>query len=306
MSDNADLHSKLLVFLLTEWGRKDNRQLIGVDLLFSPGQGFKDEEIRKWDRADDAEFFAEHGNVEKLVVQIIEIADDEANAKQAGRHRFVVRTRQFMGGRATMSFALSPSYRGSDDIALTPSSGGGGGGGGANGGANQHVLANHASQLMRINAEMFQGTIRVLGQQNGNLHEQVANLTVENAALRRELEEARSNKMDREFQIAMAAEKNARTNAGFQKILNLGSVLVAKIGAGTPGALSEGSSSPLASLLTAFYESLSSEQIGVVMKTLGMEQKMMFMEIINIVKPPTQPPAQPSGQENAQTPAAGT
>jgi hypothetical protein len=52
VSDNAELHGKILGFLMAEWARKDNRQLTGVDLLYAPGNGFKDEEIRKWIRAD--------------------------------------------------------------------------------------------------------------------------------------------------------------------------------------------------------------------------------------------------------------
>jgi hypothetical protein len=297
MSDNAELHGKILGFLMAEWARKDNRQLIGVDLLYSPGQGFKDEEIRKWIRADEPELFAEFVNVEKLVAQIIEIAEGEVDAKSPGKHRFIVRTHQHMGGRATMSFALSPSYRGSDDLAIM--SGGGGGGGG--GGRDQQVIASHAGQLMRINAQMFEGTIRVLGQQNMNLHDQVSTLTAENAMLRRELEEARSNKMDREFQIAMAAEKNARTNAGFQKLLQIGSVVAARIGSGAEQ-LAEGAPTPLAGLLGDFYQSLRQDQLGVLMQTLDMGQKIMFMEIVNLVKPPDQPPQQGGGPPGARPP----
>jgi hypothetical protein len=284
MSDNAELHGKILGFLMAEWARKDNRQLIGVDLLYSAGQGFRDEEIRKWVRADEPELFAEFVNVEKLVAQILEIAEGEVDAKAAGKHRFIVRTHQHMGGRATMSFALSPSYRGSDDLSIMA----GGGGGGGVGSRDQQVMANHAGQLMRINAQMFEGTIRVLGQQNMNLHDQVSTLTAENAMLRRELEEARSNKMDREFQIAMATEKNMRTNAGFQKILQIGSVIAAKIGSGAD-ALNAGGPSPLAQLIGEFYQSLRNDQLGVFMQTLDMGQKIMFMEIVNLVKPPDEP-----------------
>lgn len=295
MSDNAELHGKILGFLMAEWARKDNRQLTGVDLLYAPGNGFKDEEIRKWIRTDEPELFAEFGNIEKLVALILEIAEGEADAKPPGKHRFIVRTHQHMGGRATMSFPLSPSYRGSEDSALVPSGGGAGS-------RDQQVIASHAGQLMRINAQMFEGTIRVLGQQNMNLHEQVSTLTVENAMLRRELEEARSNKMDREFQIAMAAEKNARTNAGFQKLLQIGSVVAAKIGSGAE-ALSDGAS-PLATLIGDFYQSLRQDQLGVLMQTLDMGQKIIFMEIVNMVKPPEPPPSQGGGQPGARPPGA--
>ena len=147
---------------------------------------------------------------------------------------------------------------------------------------------------MRINTQMFDGTIRVLGQQNLSLHEQVIALTTENAILRKELEDARSNKMDREFQIAMAAEKNARTNAGFQKLLQLGTVVAAKIGTNNDAA-QLGEATPLAMLLGEFYQSLRQDQLGVLMQTLDMAQKIMFMEVVNLVRPPDKGDGRPQG-----------
>lgn len=282
MSDNAELHGKILSFLAGEFARKEGRQCVGVDLLYAPGGGFKEEEVRKWVRADEPELFDNFVNVEKLVSQVIEIAEGEVDAKPAGKHRFVVRTHQHLGGRATQSFALYPTYTGGDDSSIMT----GGGGGGGGGGTRPDVIANHASQLMRINAQMFEGTIRVLGQQNMSLHGQVSTLTAENATLRAELEEARSNKMDREFQIAMAAEKNQRTNAGFQKLLQIGTVVAAKIGGGDEGGGGGGASSPLAMLILEFYKSLRSDQIGTLMGALDMAQKIMFMEVVNMVTPP--------------------
>jgi hypothetical protein len=304
MSDHAELHGKILGFLMGEWARKDNRQLVSVDLLYAPGGGYRDEEIRKWVRADEPELFAEFVNIEKLVAQIIEIATGEADSKAAGKHRFVVRCSQHGGSRPTQSFALSPTYTG-DDVAIVPSGGGGGGGGG--GSRDQQVIASHAGQLMRINAQMFEGTIRVLGQQTMALHEQVAQLTADNTSLRRELEEARSDRMDREFQIAMATEKNMRTNQGFQKLLQIGTVVAAKIGGGDDNN-KQTSTSPLGMLLTEFYQSLRPEQMGGLMQLLDMAQKMMFMEIVNLLRPPEQgganggPPGPAPGPHNGAAP----
>lgn len=299
---DAELHSKILGFLMAEWARKENRQLVAVDLLFAPGNGFRDEEIRKWVRADEPDYFAEFANVENLVTQIIEIAEGEADAKSAGKHRFVVRTHQHLGGKASTSFVLSPSYNGSEDTALSIAGAGGGGRGGDV--AVSQILAGNNAQLMRTNTQMFDGTIRVLGHQVQNLHEQVITLTTENASLRKELEEARSNKMDREFQIAMAAEKNARTNAGFQKVLQLGSVVVAKFAAGNDGAAQLGEAAPLPMLLAEFYQSLRQEQMTVLMQTLDMGQKIMFMEIVNLAKPkePQQGPPSPGGVNGGPRP----
>ena len=302
MGDNAELHAKILQFLMAEWARKDNRQLVSVELIYAPGGGFREEPIRKWVRADEPDFFAEFVNIEKLVIQIIEIAEGEVDAKPAGKHRFVVRTHQHLGERASMSFPLAPSYTGGDETSLVPNGGGGGSRGGGGEIAAAQILASNNGQLMRINTQMFDGTIRVLGQQNMSMHEQLMTLTTENATLRRELEEARSNKMDREFQIAMAAEKNQRTNAGFQKLLQLGTVVVAKFGAdkagGGGGQLGEGS--PLPMLLAEFYQSLKQEQLGVLMQTLDMAQKIMFMEIVNMVRPPDKGPQQGPPPNGAQ------
>jgi predicted amino acid-binding ACT domain protein len=310
MADNAELHGRVLGFLMGEWSRKDNRQLVGVDLLYSPGQGFRDEEIRKWERADEPDFFAEFVNIEKLVNSIVEIAEGEADAKVPGKHRFVVRTRQHGGTKPTMSFALNPGYRGAgDDTALVSS---GGGGGGQRGDiAVAQVLAQNNSQLMRTNQQMFDGTIRVLGQQNMNLHEQLSALTSENATLRKELEEARSNKMDRDFQIAMAREKNERHNAGFQKVMQLASVAVAKIGGAE--ATQGGEQGPLAMLISELYRSLRPDQQNTIMGALDMAQKLMFMEIVKLSDPQQQqqqggggPGPQPPGSPYGAPPNYGT
>jgi hypothetical protein len=285
MSDHAELQSKILTFLMAEWARKDNRQLVAVDLIFAPGGGFRDEEVRSWVRADEPELFAEFVNLERLVSQIIEIAVGEADAKPAGKHRFIVRCKQHGGTRPTQSFALSPSYTGGDDMAIVPSGGGGS--------RDSQVISGHASQLMRINAQMFEGTIRVLGQQNSAMHQQVTQLTAENATLRRELEEARSDKEAREFQIAMQMEKNARTRAGFDKLLQIGTVVAAKIGVGVGGGgdgdnNQQTAGTPLGMLIGSFYTSLRPDQVNVLMQLLDMSQKMMFMEIVNLVRPPEQ------------------
>ena len=54
-------------------------------------------------------------------------------------------------------------------------------------GAAPQILASNNEQLMRINSQMFDGTIRVLGEQNKNLHEQMLALAAENTRLAAEL-----------------------------------------------------------------------------------------------------------------------
>ncbi len=279
MSDAA-LHAKVLGFLAGEFARKEGRQCTAVELVHSPGNGFKDDTIRKWVRADDPDLFDNFVNVENFVKQILEIAEGEADAKSPGKHRFVVRTHQHLGERATCSFALQPAYNGSgDETALVV-------GGGGRAPDSSGVLASHAGQLMRINAQMFDGAMRHFGQQNMIIHQEIAELRLENAKLRRERDEALSNKEDREFQYGLAAEKNARINAGFQKLLQIGTVMASKVADGLGGGEGGGGNSGLSMMIAEFGKSLRQEQIDVLMQTLDMTQKMMFVEIMNSVMAP--------------------
>lgn len=108
-----DLGRKILNFLVGELARKKSRQCSHVDLFYAPGGGYRDELIRTWTREDDSESF-ENLNVARLTSTILEVAEGEADAKAAGRHRFVVLTHQSMGGRQSMSFALSPKHVGNE------------------------------------------------------------------------------------------------------------------------------------------------------------------------------------------------
>lgn len=285
MSDNAELHAKLLGFLGTEFGKKEGRQCIGVDLLYSPGGHYRDDEIRSWDRADKTELFENFANLETLVVEIIEVAEGETDNKppQQGGHRFVVRTRQHHNGRASLSFTLKPHFHGGDEVALAP----GGMGPKGDAVAAAQILAGNNGQLMRINAQMFDSALRPLAQQNTQLLTELIALRQENSELQKKVAEASSSQLEREFQIAMAADKNARTNEGFKKLLQMGTVVMAKIGGGDQP--QGGPASPLAMLIKEFYDSLRPDQIGTVMGVLDMPQKMMFMEIVNMVAPQEKP-----------------
>lgn len=298
MPDNAELHQKMVAFLMGEWNRKEERQLVGVDLFYSPGQGYKDEEIRKWERADEPEFFAEYVNIEKLAGLIIEIAEGDVDTRLPRKHRYFVRTRQHMGSKPTMPFALYPAFHGhSDETAIvTDGSGGGGGGGGGKEIAVAQILAQNNGQLMRTNQQMFDGTIRVLGHQNQNMHEQIIALREENAKLRMDLEKAESNKEDRQFQMAMAAEKNIRNNQLAQKAMQLSTVVFSKWAANGSESQQLGEGNPVSMLVNELKGSLRPDQTQAVMQILDMPQKILFMEIIKLASPPEQGPSQGGGQ----------
>ena len=56
------------------------------------------------------------------------------------------------------------------------------------------VLVDHIGQMMRINGQMFDGTIRVLSQQNEQLRSDVKQLSAEIGHLHGELEQAKAQK----------------------------------------------------------------------------------------------------------------
>ena len=76
-------------------------------------------------------------------------------------------------------------------------------------------------QMTRINSQMFDGTHRALNALNTELAQENKTLRSENAALRKELEEATSGKLEREFQIAMFAEANARADRLTETVFRL-------------------------------------------------------------------------------------
>ena len=112
-----DLRLKILRFLVQEWSRKDSRQLVSVDLMHAPGGGYRDEEIRCWERADEPALFTEVVDLERLTGQIIEVAENEVDAKPMGKYRFVVRTQQYGGSKMKLSFVMSPKDFGADEPA---------------------------------------------------------------------------------------------------------------------------------------------------------------------------------------------
>jgi len=152
----AEVHAKILAFLVGEFAHKEGRQCIGVDLLYVHGNGVRDVALRKWTRADQSELF-EGTNVEQLVGQIIRIAEDEVEA--LGARRFVVRTWQYMGDRASCLFTLASSYNGSDAM----------------------VVQSTSTSLAEL-----------VALQNSALLAELIETRVENRSLRRSLDEARA------------------------------------------------------------------------------------------------------------------
>ncbi len=273
---SSELHAKLIGFLGGEFARKEGRQCVKVELLYAQ-QGFRDEMLRAWVRTDEPEIFENLGLTEKLVSEIIEITEGHADSFGQGTHRFTLRTHQHLGGRATCSFKVAPSFSTGEDeptTALTKSQG------------DLGIIAQHAGMLARNNTQMYQGTVGVLAATNRQLLEENNEIRTRLRSLERELDEARSDQLQREFDISVQMKKHARTDMGFQKLMQFGTIAMAKMAGG--GDAEKGSSSALAGLSMMVFEfgkSLRPDQIQVLMTTLDFAQKAMFMEILNSVMP---------------------
>jgi hypothetical protein len=89
-----------------------------------------------------------------------------------------------------------------------------------------------------------------------------------------------------------------RANEGFQKLLQLGSVVAAKIG----GADGGGGGNAALMLLVELAKSLRPEQVNAIMALLDMPQKIMFMELLNMLFPPEKQAAPASGGSAPSSP----
>ena len=110
---------KLTAFLIEELARKELRQCVGIALFYSPGADFRDEEIRAWSRDEDPRVFEDCSAVEPLVDAIFQATEDELAYKETGKHRFYVRTHQYLGIKPTFSFSLHYAST-NDEAGQTP------------------------------------------------------------------------------------------------------------------------------------------------------------------------------------------
>lgn len=276
---SEEIHSQLLAFIGEAFGRKEHRQATKLKLFYCPPHS-REEEMRSWERHERAELFERLDLTEALIREIIEICETHADTQGVGRHKYKIRIDEALGGKVFHQFAMKPSF--DPSTALVPSGGGGDGGGGNIGDAALSVLSANNQTLMRINQQTHESTFRALANMTDDLREENMELRIENRSLRKQVDELESTKMDREYQFAMAAEKSARSNKATEKLLQLGSVVIAKI---TGTAKELGAPDGLTMLLTDFGKSLRQDQLQKFMTVLDQSQIAMFFQIMEMVQP---------------------
>lgn len=284
---SEELHQKILIFLGSEFARKEGRQCVKLELSHAQ-PGYRGDELRTWHREEDPTLFDDLTRIEKLTTEILEKATEEADGYGTGAHRFVLRTQQYLGGHSKCSFSITAGFSGEEMVA---------GGGMADQPTAAGVLAmqmRHNERHMQTQAQMFHGTIQVLSRQNTELAAENAALRQERNAFYRQLEEASSHKDERDLKgLAQIASDNRKDKA-MGKMLQLAPVVASRLlgKESMPGA-----QSPLAMLVNELGSSLSNEQIMKIAGTLKMEQQVLFMEAMRQAK--TSAPAPDDKPETA-------
>lgn len=292
---SEEIHAQLLSFLGEAFARQGHRQAVKVSLLYCPPKS-REEPMRSWDRETDGTVFERLDLLESLIRTIIESSETLADANGIGTHQFKVKVFEHLGGTSFSPFRIKPSYDGtqSNDLAL-PNMGGQGNGDSS---AAMAILSQNNGVLLRVNQQMFDSSFRTLANLTENMRAENNELRLENQKLRKELEEAQSNKLDREYQLAMAADKNARTNRATEKLLQLGTVIAARItGTGKELGVTDG----LQMLLMQFGKSLRPDQLQKLMTVLDQGQLAMFVQIMEMI-PKGDAPPQGGGAPPQQNP----
>ncbi len=298
-------HGKIYAFLLGEFNRKEGRQCVRFDLYYAP-QGYREEQLRSWVREETPELFDDVTKVEGLASEILEIAEGHADAFGMGNHRYVIRTFQHLSGRSQHSFKMAPSFVAGSEPGEALAVRGGGAASSAE--AALSTLTQNNSALMRTNQAMFQQSLGVIAGIAEDLRSENAVLKMKVTTLEHENAELKSNKDDKDLQTHLTLEAHQRKAKTFEMITQLGSIAVAKMAGGDAA----GAQSGIGMLLARFGESLRQDQIGMLFQVLDNTQKLMFMEIMNMVRsqqsapnvpgsaPPKGPPA-PNGANGAHT-----
>jgi len=284
-----EIQTKILGFLVTECGRKENAQCVSIRLFFAPPQGYAEEEIGSWQRKDHPERFDEFVQQEQWATEILQIATDHVNAQSKGRYRYVLRTLQHSGSRMSHHFALEPAYVAMQALDVV------GGGDRVDGHA---VVIRGFEQAMRINAQIFEGSYRTLAQQNKMLADENTQLREQNFKLIHEVEEARSSRLEREFHLRNLARKETLKEQGSQKFFQVLDLVMHEIAARRGGG-KPADGNQLAQLIVKFGDSLTMEQGQAMMSLLNKDQVELFYSIMRAAAgPPPDEPAQGQQQQN--------
>jgi hypothetical protein len=297
-------HTKALAFLSGALALEGHHSAVKIDLSYSPAGGYRTDPLRSWSRERDPQYFepGEDGATnqvytEQLVTDIVEIAEGHADSFGTGRHRFVIRVHQHLGGRQTHAFVLLPTYQGEDQsvggmgsVDLVPTSAGVVG-----------QLMRHLENRDRASQQTLQSFLTAINHHAIQMREENAELRAQLAAKDKErlewlttIEAARSTEHDRQIQAQIVVSKEERKTLATKKIINLLPVVLSQwMGSGKGKSAKPGKDgktadpkppSPLAKLVGQLIESLSDDQRTQLGDLLSIEQQISFVEVVNVVE----------------------
>lgn len=302
MSSPNELHAKISGFVFEECARQGGRQCVLFKLNHAQ-PGYRANELGSWHREEDPALFEDLTRQEELANKIIQRATEEADSYGTGKHRFEVVTERHLGGRGQVSFTIAAAFVGEDQNALVPA----GEGGRASGGSGDMSTAvislqmRHNERLMGINGDMFKGSIAVLASTNEALRKELteANQTIK--VLSQQLAEANDRKDERDMAAMKQIAADARKDKMIGKALPLIPLVAAKMIAGgkdKDGKVSGDPQTGIQILLGALKKSLTPAQMMKIAQPLDMQQKVLFMEALNMIDQMTPPEAPDEAQAN--------
>lgn len=297
---SSDVQQKLLTFLAGEFARPNHQSVVRIDLTFRPPGGYRPDPLGTWtpDDGKSAELFGNRGHVfvERLVGEIIELAENHADSYGQGRHRFDVRATQHMGGRQLHSFVVAPSFDG-DDQALAqaqlaePSQ--------ANlvGQLMRH-LENRDRQAQQERSSYLQAMAHYaqsLRDENISLREMLAKRDGERLESMKIVEEAKSEEHKRQIEAATVVADKDRKDFAVKKVFGLLPVAIsqglshlakkskaAKNPDGTDAEEEVKEPTALAKAALRLMQSLKASQRDLIEDILTIEQRIMLAEIARV------------------------
>ena len=313
MSD--DNHTKVLAFLAGELAREGHQMCVKIELEYTPKQGFRREPIKSWTPAADAQYFEKdpesgstnHAHLADLAGSVIDLAESHADSYGEGKHRFVLRTTQHLGARATCAFVCLPGYGcgdtddaaglGTVSLAIPGQSGEGAQQPISAGNINLAVttqLMRHLENRDRATKDMMQTFLQSfaaasqqLRDENTALREQLTQAERDRREWLLQIEEARSKDHERQIEAAQVTSKNERTDYAMKKILALLPVAISGLVSnkkdknGPSGKPAKPSA--LAMHMSKLFDSLNDEQRDHIESVLDIEQKILLGSIVKAI-----------------------
>lgn len=279
----TELHEKLASFLETELAKPEHRTCVAITLE-EDSDGRREDPFLKFDRTDEPHVF-EHGAIRDLVMRIVNAAEEYVDMRGSAVPReglrFILRTRQHLGGRERKMFVVRPLAQ--------PTSGTLGAGG------LSPTMEGVLALQMRQNEKLFDGHQQLMIGTTGVLLAQITRLQGDQAKneatierLKRELDEARDASDQRMMEAVSLEKSDARKDALFAKLMQFSPVVLAML---TGKSKQVGAPTPRDFMMSELAASLLKDppRMNQIVMMLTVPERALFGQIIQSI------PATPDG-----------